>query len=169
MKKTLAIAVVIVLLFAGMTVRADEVLKLKEKIIDLQNKGKLGIQNFTLCSKIMGYGSYVALNKPVVDRNGSLLVYYEPVNICTNVQDGIYEIWYTQDIALLKENNDVIMEQKDLLNFHYMTKKPVLDLFAQNSLDIKGQLPAGKYKFKAVLKDQLRGKSITKIIDFELK
>ncbi len=169
MKKALCLFVIILITFAGVLGQENEILKLKEKIIELQNKGILGFQNFTLCSKIFGFASYVPLSEAVVDKNGTLLVYYEPVNVFTNVKDGLYEIWYTQDMTLLKENGDVVQEWKDILSFHYTTKKPVMDLFAQNSIDIKGQLSVGKYKFRAVLHDRLSEKSATKTIDFEIR
>jgi len=152
-----------------MNAQTDEILKLKEKILEIQNKGELGFQNVILCSKIIGFGSYVPLLEKAVDLNGSLLIYYEPVNIFTNVKDGLYEIWYTQDMILLDAKGKILFSREDLLNFHYTTKRPVMDLFAQNSLDIKGQLSAGKYTLKLVLKDQLRGNSVEKVIDFELK
>jgi len=44
-----------------------------------------------------------------------------------------------------------------------------MDLFAQNSIDIKGQLTAGKYKFRAVLNDKLSEKTAAKTIDFEIR
>lgn len=97
------------------------------------------------------------------------LVYYEPVNVFTNKRDGLYEIWYTQDMALLQANGDVIQKWKNIFNFHYTTKSPELDLFAQNSIDLGGNIPPGKYKFKAVLKDKLKNKSVTKIADFEIR
>ena len=169
MKKALCLSVVIFIVGAGIFAQEDEILELKKKIIELQNKGTLGFQNLTLCSKILGFASYVPLSEAVVDKNGTLLAYYEPVNVFTNVKDGLYEIWYTQDMTLLKENGEVVQHWKDILSFHYTTKKPVMDLFAQNSIDLKGQLPVGKYKFRAVLHDKLSEKSATKTIDFEIR
>ena len=169
MKKGLCL-VIAMLCFIGWTfAQEDEILSLKEKIIDLQNKGTLGYTNFTLCSKIMGFASYVPLPEPVIDKNGTLLVYYEPVNVYTNKRDGLYEIWYTQDMTLLKENGEVVSHWTDILTSHYTTKKPVMDLFAQNSIELKGQLPSGKYKFKATLKDKLSEKTAIHIIDFEIR
>jgi hypothetical protein len=150
-------------------VLGDEILDLKEKIIDLQNKGSLGFQNFTLCSKIFGFGSYVPLEQPVVDKNGSLLVYYEPSNVYTSRKEGLYEIWYTQDMVLLDGKGEVVQEWKDILEFHYTTRKPVLDLFARNSLDLGGQLPPGSYGFRAVIKDKLGDKKAEKTVTFEIR
>ena len=169
MKKGLNL-ICIMMIVAGLAIaQEEEILDLKIKIIELQNKGELGFTNFTPCSEILGFASYVPLPEPVVDKNGTLLIYYEPINVHTNIGDGFYEIWYTQDMTLLKENDEVISHWEDILTFHYTTKKPVMDLFAQNSIDLKGQLPAGKYKFKATLKDKLSKKTATHIIDFEIR
>jgi len=169
MKKLTCFLILAAFIAAFSSAQVDEILKLKEKIIDIQNKGDLGFRNFALCSNIAGFASYVPLAGNVLDKQGSLLVYYEPVNVFTNKKEGLYEIWYMQDMALLKDSGEVLQEWNDILNFHYTTKSPVMDLFAQNSIDLKGSLPAGKYKFKAVLKDKLKGLSAAKIVDFEIR
>jgi len=169
MKKSLCLVVMILVIFGLVIAQEDEILKLKEQIIALQNKGELGFANFTICSKIMGFASYVPLSEPVVDRNGTLLVYYEPVNVFTSKRGGLYEVWYTQDMTLLKENGEVVSHWEDILTFHYTTQKPVMDLFAQNSIDIKGQLPPGNYRFKATLKDKLSENTAIHIVDFEIR
>jgi hypothetical protein len=66
----------------------DAVLKLKNQIIDLQNRGALGFREFALCSKTLDYGSYVPLDKPQVLQGTDLQVSYEPVNIFTNRNKG---------------------------------------------------------------------------------
>jgi hypothetical protein len=160
----------LVFLAASLThAQENEILKLKEKIIEIQNKGELGFRNFALCSNIIGFGSYVPLPNPVVDKSGQLLVYYEPVNIFTAKKEGLYEIWYTQDMVLLDEKGVALQEWPNALDFHYTTRTPVMDLFAQNSLDLGGQVPAGKYKFKALLKDKLSGRTAVRILDFEIR
>jgi len=169
MKKGMCLFFALFIIFGWTYAQEDEILALKEKIIDLQNKGKLGFTNFALCSKIMGFASYVPLQESVIDKSDTLLIYYEPINIFTNRKDALYEIWYTQDMTLLKESGEIVSHWKDILTFHYTTKRPVMDLFAQNSIDLKGQLPAGKYKFKATLKDKLTEKTATHIIDFEIR
>ena len=169
MKKFVILTFAALLAFSGAAGQENEILKLKEQIIELQNNGELGFQNFNLCSSIFTFASYVPLSEPVIGKTGTLLVYYEPLNIFTKKEDGIYEIWYTQDMVLLNQDETVISEWTDILEFHHRTNKPVMDVFAQNSLDFDGSIPPGKYKFKAVLKDKLRGDSVTKIIDFEIR
>jgi len=168
-KKFLLWTIVALMAFSGASGQENEILKLKEQIIELQNNGELGFQKFILCSSIFTFASYVPLSEPIISKTGSLLLYYEPLNIFTKKEDGIYQIWYTQDMILLNQEDAVIQEWPDILEFRHQTNKPVMDVFAQNSLDFDGSIPPGKYKFKAVLKDRLRGTSATKIIDFELR
>ncbi len=158
------------LVLAGLAAsQSDEILKLKERIIEIQNRGELGFRNFTLCSKILGFSSYVPLEKNVVGKSGQLLVYYEPQNVYTAKKQGLYEVWYSQDMVLLKASGETLQEWPEILDFHYTTKTPVMDLFAQNSLDLSGQLASGSYKFKAVLKDKLSGKTAIRVVDFEVR
>lgn len=169
MKKGLCLVFATMIIFVWAYTQQDEILNLKEKIIDLQNMGKLGYANFTMCSNIMGFASYVPLPEPVLEKNGTLLIYYEPINVFTNRKEGLYEIWYTQDMTLLNENGEVVSHWNDILTFHYTTQRPVMDLFAQNSIELKGLLPAGKYKFKATLKDKLSEKTAIHMIEFEIR
>jgi len=146
----------------------DDILQLKLKIIELQNQGKLGLQDFVLCSEIVSFASYTPLEENIIPQNGRLLAYFEPVNVYTRINNNTYEIWYTEDMILLDSSGKTIGEWNDILKFHYTTKKPVMDLFAQNTIDLTG-LPLGRYTFKAVLKDQLSNKFVTESIDFEIK
>jgi len=153
-----------ILLFAMLAVLAapsaqaqdqEEILKLKNQIIDLQNRGSLGFKDFTLCSKILGFGSFIPLDQPQVGQGSELQIYYEPVNVFTNRHQGQYELYYAQDIVLLSEQGETLYEAKELLSFHYVSRSPVFDLYATNSLNL-GSLPPGKYTYKAVLRDKLK-------------
>jgi hypothetical protein len=169
MKKTSVVILLVLALGVWSAAQQDEILTLKEKIIELQNKGELGFRNFTFCSKILGFASYVPMENPVIDKNGELLIYYEPVDIFTNKIQGVYEIWFTQDMVVLDAKGGVIQEWKDILDYHQKTRLPVLDVYAQNNLSLGDQLLPGKYTFKAVLKDKLSGKTATKTAGFEVK
>lgn len=145
----------------------DQVLALKNQIIDIQNKGRLGFSEFVLCSKVMGFGSFVPLEKPVLKRGSELLVYYQPLNVFTNRVKGQYEIWYTQDIAILSPSGEKLFEQKGFLEFHYFSRTPVFDLFATNTLDL-GDVPAGSYVYQVVLQDRLKDASAEYKVPFEV-
>lgn len=112
--------------------------------------------------------SYVPLPEPVIEKNGTLLIYYEPLNVYTNKKNGLYEIWYTQDMEILSDKDKLIYKKEDMLSFHYTTTAPILDLFATNTVELTG-LPKGKYKFRAVLKDRMRNKTAAKVIWFAVK
>jgi len=168
-KKLLTIFMVLSVIVSALYSQDNKILQLKEQIIDLQNEGDLGFKEMILCSKIIGFGSYVPLQKPVVDKNGELLVYFEPANIFTNRRSGIYEMWYREDMILMNEKGEVMQKWEDIVDFHYTAQKPVLDLFGRNSINLGGNVPAGKYRFKAVIKDQLSGKTASKTIDFEIR
>ena len=168
MKKYLAVVVAVLCLTAALSARHDEVLELKKKIVQIQNKGELSFGSLALCSKILGFASYVTLPDNVIDARGSLLLYYEPVNVFTNIRNGIYEVWYTQDLALY-QGDELLQEWKDFLQFRHASNKPVFDLYARNSLDFEGQLPPGAYSVKLTIKDQFSGKTVETTVDFRLK
>jgi hypothetical protein len=156
-KRCLVAAAALLVLSASVayTQEQEAILRLKNQIIDLQNRGTLAFKDAALCSKVLGFGSYVPLEEPAIEQGGELLLYYEPINVFTNRIGGQYEIWYTQDILLESGDGEGLYEQEDLLVFHYYSRSPVFDLFATNSLNL-GNLPPGKYLYKAVLKDQLK-------------
>ena len=168
MKKLSSVLIIFVLvLYAFSIPQYEEILKLKEKIIDLQNKGKLGIKDLTLCSKIISFGAYVPLQEPKIKRGGMLLVYYEPINVFTNRKKGTYEIWYTQDMILLDSKKKLLFKKENALNFHYTFTSPVMDLYATNSLEL-GNLPSGKYIYKILLKDRLKDEVVVREIPFKI-
>jgi len=144
------------------------ILKLKDDIIRIQNQGELGFRNFTLCSKIITMGQYVALPEPKVKVGAEeLLIYIEPANVFTSTQEERYEIWITQDILLLDEEGELLLEKTDAVSAHFNTSTPILDLYLPNTLYMS-TLPVGKYTYKAVLHDVLKGTTATKTIDFEV-
>jgi len=168
MKRLFGVVVILFFILNAFSVpQYKEILKLKEKIIDLQNKGKLGFKDLTLCSKIISFGAYVPLPQPKIKRGRTLLVYYEPINVFTNRKKGLYEIWYIQDMILLDSKKKIIFKKEDALSFHYTFTSPVMDLYATNSLEL-GNLSPGKYIYKIVLKDRLKDEVAVKEIPFEI-
>ncbi len=144
-----------------------EVIKLKEQIIEIQNKGPLGVGEVHLCSNIQGFGQYVELKENKVPQGSELQVYYEPVNLFTNSRSGVYQLWYTQDMILTTQDGQELLNLPDKLNFNYMTSSPVLDVFATNSINL-GELPPGTYIYKIVVHDKLKNQDATKTLTFEI-
>jgi len=177
MKKKLLVGIVVISLvivamltgnvFAEQT-NEELILELKDDIIRIQNQGELEFRNFTLCSKIITIGHYVPLPEPKVKvGTEELLIYIEPANVFTNTQEGRYEFWITQDMFLLDEEGELLLEKTDAISAHFNTATPILDLYLPNTLYMS-TLPVGKYTYKAVLHDVLRGTTATKTIDFEV-
>jgi hypothetical protein len=169
MKKVGAIMATIIMMVCVISVSHagdDPILKLKEKIIQIQNKGELGFRNFTACSNIISYGAYVPLASSEIKSGSEFFVYYEPENVFTNKIHGQYEIWYGQDMIVLDGEGNILLNKENALDFHYKTQSPVLDLYAKNTLSL-GNLPPGDYVFRAVIHDKLKKTRAQK--DYEFK
>lgn len=145
----------------------QQVLKLKEQIIDIQNNGVLGIGNFTLCSNILGYGQYVPASSAKVKQNATIYFYYEPVNLFTNRLKGAYQIRFTQDIVLKSEAGEILLEVPEAVQFNLQTFSPVLDTYATNELDLSGA-PLGVYVYEAILHDKLKNAKAVATLTFEI-
>ncbi len=143
------------------------ILKLKDDIIRIQNKGELGIKSLNLCSNIITLGAYVPLEEAKIEMGKEYYVYYEPTNVFTKISEGRYEFWFTQDIILLDHTGEVLVERLDALTMHFNTATPLLDIYVVNDLFLTGA-PPGKYTYKIVLRDIFKDESVVETIDFEI-
>jgi hypothetical protein len=161
-------AALILSLFALPAVRGeDTVSSLKERIIDLQNEGQLGFRNFALCSNIITYGQYVPYATNKVKAGTKIYFYFEPENVFTNRLKGTYQVWFTQDMIVRTAKGDTLLDSPDALNFNMNSLAPVLDVWANNSLNL-GDLPPGEYEFVAVIHDKLKKADATTVFPFEV-
>lgn len=173
MKYTLIPAAILILFLSAGLSKAQEtpagptVLELKEQIIELQNKGKLGIKDFLPCSKISTLGSYTALAETKFKQNEPLYVYFEPVNFSTSKTDAKYEIWLSEDILILNEKGETLMEKPGIMENHYTSASPILDIYFNNHVEFD-DVPAGKYIFKVILHDKLKNASVSESLAFEV-
>lgn len=145
----------------------ETVESLKERILELQNSGKLGLRNLTLCRTIATYGQYARNDTRSVARGEVIWFYYEPENMSTQKERDVYRIWYTQDIILLTKEGKEILRSDEVLTFNHVGFTPVLDLYATNELDL-GELPAGEYRYRVVLHDKIRGAQATAEVAFTI-
>jgi len=169
--KKIILAVVASLVLAYPFAKADEassqMLQLKEKIIELQNQGTLGVKDFTACSQITTIGSYTPLPETKFKRNETLYVYFEPKNYFTKKSDGKYEIWLTEDIFILNEKGETLMEKPNVVQTHYNSASPILDIYFNNHIEFT-DVPAGKYVFRVILYDKLKNTSASESLQFEV-
>jgi hypothetical protein len=145
----------------------DTVSSLKERILDLQNKGALGFRNFALCSNIITYGQYVPYPDNKVKAGTKIYFYFEPENVFTNRLKGTYQMWFTQDMVVRTAKGEKLLDSPEAMNFNLQSLAPVLDLWANNSLNL-GDLPPGQYEFVAVMHDKLKKADATQVFPFEV-
>jgi hypothetical protein len=171
MKKIALFAFIACIVPALTAARADDsasnVLELKEKIIELQNQGTLGIKNLSPCSQITTIGSYTPILEAKFKQNEFLLVYFEPLNFSTARPNGMYEVWLTEDMLILDEKVQTLLEKPGVVQTHYTSASPILDIYFNNRIEFES-VPAGKYILKVVLYDKIKNTSASESLPFEV-
>lgn len=162
-----AFAVALIAGCATVALAQDTVGGLRERILELQNKGKLGIRGLVMCRSVTTYGQYVVNEARTAPAGSTVHFYYEPENVFTQRDRTTYRIWYTQDIVLLKKDGTELFRSNGILAFTHLGFSSVLDLYATNELDL-GELAQGEYRFRIVLHDKLRGAEASAEISFTI-
>jgi hypothetical protein len=161
------------LLFFGMLIcplvhaQETDVTLLKERIINLQNRSPLGIRILVACSTVTAYGSYEPLPDNKVKSGDVIFFYYEPQNPSTNKGEGTYEIWLTQDMFVLTEQQEEVFKKENAFEIHYQTSSPQLDIYGVNQLTL-AEIQPGKYLFKVILHDRIKGEEASATWAFEV-
>ena len=135
-----------------------EIRKLKEQIIDLQNKGKLGFRKVVLCSSVEAYGIY----SPIVPGQPSpkVYLYFEPENVSTLVTGDRYIIDLSLDLFLYDAGGKLIAGKETVLRINRISRSPILDLYYKVEINLRkpgAQLAA----LKTVLHDKIKNGSVT--------
>ena len=144
-----------------------DVTLLKERIVNLQNQYPLGIRTLVACSTVTGYGSYEPLPDNKVKAGDVIFFYVEPQNPATNKTEGAYEIWLTEDMFVLNEQQQEVFKQENAFEIHDQTSSPRLDIFGVNQLTLASIQP-GKYIFKVILHDNIKGEEASATWAFEV-
>jgi hypothetical protein len=145
----------------------DTVASLRERIVDLQNKGTLGVRSLAMCRSVATYGQYVRNDARRAAAGSTIWFYYEPENVYTQKDRDTYRIWYTQDIVVLGKDGKELLRSNEVLSFTHLGYSPVLDLYATNELDL-GELAPGEYRYRVILHDKLRGTDATAELAFTI-
>ena len=138
----------------------DEVQALKARIIDLQNKGKLGFRKIVRCSSVEGFGRYSPLEpgQPV-----SKIIYYcEPSNVSTMISGDRYVIDCTVDAFLMNQSGRVLLGRPNMFRIDRVSRSPVMDLYFKIEINAR-KLPVGKMMVKIVLHDKIKNQSVTTV------
>ncbi|MFP4497372.1 MAG: hypothetical protein ACLFQV_04105, partial [Vulcanimicrobiota bacterium] len=150
------------LTFQGLYARQNpEVVELKNRIIQLQNEGKLDMSEIVPCSRIDMYGAYDRLKDAEIEQNKTIFFYFEPINYFTRRENGKYSYHLVQDMEVTDSNGKVLLEKKGITSFAHTTVSPLFGIYFENSITIKG-LEKGGYFVKITLHDELKSQNVTK-------
>ncbi len=134
-----------------------EIRKLKEQIIDLQNKGKLGFRKVVLCSSVEAYGIY----SPIVPGQPSpkVYLYFEPENVSTLVTGDRYIIDLSLDLFLYDTGGKLIVGKETVLRINRISRSPILDLYYKVEINLR-KPGAQLGVLKTVLHDKIKNGSV---------
>ncbi len=138
------------------TKEASEVQKLKERIIELQNKGKLGFRKIVLCNTIEGFGVYSPF-EPGQSLN-RILLYFEPSNVSTLLSEGRFIVDLAVDVFILDSNGKVIGGKENMLKINKISRSPILDLYYKMEMNVKKSAKR-EVLMKTVLHDRIKNQS----------
>lgn len=134
----------------------DEVRLLKQRIIELQNSGKLGFRKIVPCSSVEGYGMYSPMEPGGNVPN--LMLYVEPSNYSTMVTQDRYIVDCSVDLILTDLTGKVLGEKKGILRINRVSRSPILDLFYRIQIGAK-KPPKQGFIVKTVLHDKIKNQS----------
>ncbi len=132
-----------------------EIKDLKERIIEIRNKGKLGFSKIVICSSVDGYGMYTPL-KPN-QKTGRIWIYLEPANVSTLISEDRYVIDCRLDLLVVDSRGKVLARKKNL-NVGKISRSPMMDLFFRLGLTLKKKLRRS-IRIKVMLHDKTKGES----------
>lgn len=136
----------------------DSVLALKKRIIELQNRGRLGFRTMKVCSKVDGFGIYSPLESGQPTRR--LVLYAEPANVSTLVTSDRYIIDCTVDVTLYEGSGKPIGGKKSMVKIHRVSRSPVMDIYFKIGLSLK-KPPKTDLIIRTVLHDNIKNQSAT--------
>ncbi|HEB73396.1 MAG TPA: hypothetical protein ENI77_12365 [Nitrospirae bacterium] len=168
MRAIFAVIIIFTISFGGpaLAARNEKINKLKKQIIEIQNSGKLGVRNLTLCLKIFGYGSYIPYNTNVVPKGKKAYIYFEPGNVFTSMSKGRYSFSIYEDIIITDSKGKVVIAKPKAASLASNSKQPLFETYLRNSFHLN---KPGDYIFKIVLYDELRGAKVEAEYPFTIK
>lgn len=137
---------------------ANEVQTLKQKIIELQNKGKLGFRKIVLCRSVEGFGVYTPLDPG--QPESKIVFYCEPSNVSTMISGERYVIDCAVDAFLMDSSGKPLLGKENMLKINRVSRSPEMDLFFKVEINFQ-KLPAKKLIARIVLHDKIKNQSVT--------
>ncbi len=144
---------------------SDTVDELKKRIIEIQNKGKLGFKKVVLCREIEGYGVY---SPPAPNQQmRSISIYIEPENMGAMVTGDLWITNCSLEINLIDATGKAL---RHVQTINKMSKSPLLDLYFPVNLKFAGgKLPKGKLLIKVILNDKIKNQTAAKDLTINIE
>jgi hypothetical protein len=136
----------------------DEISELKKRIIETQNKGKLGFRKIVACRSVEEFGVYSPLesSEPVP----KLILYCEPFNVSTLISEDRYIIDFTVDVFLMDREGKIVSGKENVIRISRVSRSPVIDLYFK--IGISSQKPGAQpLTAKIVLHDKIKNDSVS--------
>jgi hypothetical protein len=134
----------------------DEVQALKERIIEAQNRGKLGFRKMVPCRSVESFGAYSPLEPG--QKVEKIVFYFEPANVSTMKSGDRYIIDCAVDFILMDASGKVLGGKPNAINLNRVTRSPIIDLFFK--IEIASKKPSDRpVLLKTVLHDKIKNES----------
>ncbi len=158
------------LILNAQTSTAEKVDQLRREIVEWQNKGEPGVNNLCFCTEVRSFGGFKRTLSNKLPKSLPVLIYYEPENLFTKLEDGVYIVDFVQDFVLMSADGEKELYRKnEMIRMQMATIKPLLDIYVTNNIDLTGLSP-GKYTAKGLIHDRNRegSKPLEWRLSFEL-
>jgi len=138
--------------------KADEVQRLKERIIEFQNSGKLGFRKVIACSSVERFGIYSPLQTG--QSIGKTILYFEPSNVSTLVSGDRYIIDCTVDLFIFDSSGKSLGGKENILRINRVSRSAILDLYYKVEMNINKPMK-GDVFVKTVLRDKIKNQTVS--------
>jgi hypothetical protein len=138
----------------------DEAQAMKERIIDLQNKGKLGFRKIVACSTVEGFGVYSPIEPG--QTVGKVVFYCEPANVSTLRSQDRYIVDCAVDFLLMDSSGKVLGGKENALKINRISRSPVMDLYFKVEMRLR-KLADRSVFIKTVLHDKIKNETVSVI------
>lgn len=137
--------------------QGQEVAGLKSKIIETQNRSKLGFNKVVTCKSVDGFGIYAPLeaSQPV----SKLVFYVEPSNYSTLLGSDRYIIDCSVDFQVLDASGKPVMTNQNALKINRVSRSPILDLYFKVEMNLKTTKKPETIFVRIILHDKIKNQS----------
>ncbi|MDD3656060.1 MAG: hypothetical protein PHI72_04750 [Atribacterota bacterium] len=141
---------------------------LEKTLTLIWNKAPLELNNLCFTKEeATGFGFYLRRDDNHFKPGEDFFIYSEPKNYTIKeIDEGLYEIYFKEDLYFLDMEGNILGEQKDFLEYHIISHAPNKELFINNVITQNEPFPPGDYQFLLIVKDVASQKTVEKTINF---